>query len=291
MSDYKISFEFFPPKTPKMEERLWETIRRLEPVAPQFVSVTYGAGGSTRDRTHRTVKRIVDETALKPAAHLTCVSASKEDVLGVVSDYATSGLHHIVALRGGPPTGIGDSFEAQPDGFNSSIELIEGIRDRFGDQFELSVGCYPEQHPESKGWDADIAFLKAKQDAGATRAITQFFFEPDVYCSFVDRARDGGVTMPILPGIMLQPNFEGLKRISSAVKADLPAWLHERYQGLEGDAETRDLVTATIAADLCRKLADRGVTEFHFYTMNKAPLALATCRLLGVSPGTTDAAA
>lgn len=291
MSQLNISFEFFPPKTPKMEDRLWETIRRLEPVAPKFVSVTYGAGGSTRDRTHRTVKRIVDETTLNPAAHLTCVGASKEDVLGVVSEYSASGLNHIVALRGDPPTGAADAFSAHPDGFKSSIELIEGIRDRFGDAFDLSVGCYPEQHPESKGWDADIAFLKAKQDAGATRAITQFFFEPDTYCEFVDRAQAGGVTMPILPGIMLQPNFEGLKRISKMVKAHLPKWLHERYEGLEDDAETRDLVTATVAADLCRQLADRGVTDFHFYTMNKAPLALATCRLLGVTPGATHAAA
>lgn len=291
MSDLRISFEFFPPKTPKMEERLWETIRRLEPVDPRFVSVTYGAGGTTRDRTHRTVKRIVEETGMKPAAHLTCVSAAREEVLDVVSDYEATGVGHIVALRGDPPTGIGEAFEAHPKGFSSSIELIEGIRNRFGDSFDLSVGCYPEQHPESRGLNDDIAFLKAKQDAGATQAITQFFFEPQTYLDFVERARAGGVTMPIIPGIMLQANFEGLKRMSAAVKAHLPDWLHARYEGLENDPETRDLVTATVAADLCRKLADQGVTDFHFYTMNKAPLALATCRLLGVSPGTSDAAA
>lgn len=291
MSALNISFEFFPPKSPKLEDKLWDTIRRLEPVSPKFVSVTYGAGGSTRDRTHRTVKRIVDETGLDPAAHLTCVSATKEEVLEVVSDYQASGLKHIVALRGDPPTGIGETFEAHPDGFVSSVDLIAGVRDRFGDAFDISVSCYPEKHPESQGWDADIAFLKAKQDAGATRAITQFFFEPDVYCDFVDRAQAGGVTMPILPGIMLQSNFTGLKRMSAAVKIHLPDWLHARYDGLDNDAETRDLVTATIAADLCRQLAERGVNDFHFYTMNKAPLALATCRLLGVKPGTVADAA
>ncbi|MEO1476795.1 MAG: methylenetetrahydrofolate reductase [NAD(P)H] [Pseudomonadota bacterium] len=290
MSAPNVSFEFFPPKSETMEARLWEAVERLEPMQPGFVSVTYGAGGSTRDRTHRTVKRIAEETGLKPAAHLTCVSATKEDVLGVVSDYAEAGIRHIVALRGDPPTGMGTAFEPHPDGFESSVDLIAGISDTHSDAFQISVGCYPEPHPESRGWDEDIALLKAKQDAGASRAITQFFFEPEIYLRFVERAEAGGVTMPIVPGIMLQANFEGLKRMAGMVQASLPAWLHERYDGLEEDAETRDLLTATIAADLCRQLADEGVNHFHFYTLNKAPLALSTCRLLGLRPRQAAAA-
>lgn len=287
MSALNVSFEFFPPKSEAMEARLWESVERLEPMSPSFVSVTYGAGGSTRDRTHRTVKRIVDDTRLSPAAHLTCVGASRSEVLSVAKDYADAGVRHIVALRGDPPTGMGAKFEAHPDGFKGSVELIEALRSDHpipGRVFEISVACYPELHPESQGLDADIALLKAKQDAGADRAITQFFFEPDIYLRFLEKARAGGVTMPILPGIMLQPNFAGLQKISSAVGANLPNWLCELYDDLDDDAETRDLVTANVAVDLCRKLADEGVKDFHFYTLNKAPLALSTCRLLGLKP-------
>ncbi len=286
----KVSFEFFPPKSEAMEEKLWEAVERLEPMEPGFVSVTYGAGGSTRDRTHRTVKRIAEETSLKPAAHLTCVSATRDDVLGVVADYASAGIRHIVALRGDSPEGMGARFAPHPGGFASSVDLVAGIRAAWPGLFEISVGCYPEPHPDSRGADADIALLKAKQDAGATRAITQFFFEPEVYLRFLERARKGGVTMPIVPGIMLQANFGGLRRIAGLCGASLPGWLHDRYEGLEDDAETRDLVTATIAADLCRKLSDEGVDAFHFYTMNKAPLALSTCRLLGLRPVASKAA-
>jgi methylenetetrahydrofolate reductase (NADPH) len=287
MSALNISFEFFPPKSEAMEARLWESVERLEPMAPAFVSVTYGAGGSTRDRTHMAVKRIVDQTSLAPAAHLTCVGASRDEVMSVAKDYADAGVRHIVALRGDPPTGMGSKFEAHPEGFNGSVELIEALRsdhpipDRV---FEISVACYPEPHPESRGIEADIDLLKAKQDAGADRAITQFFFEPELYLRFVEKARAGGVTMPILPGIMLQPNFKGLQKISQAVGASVPAWLGQLYDGLEDDSETRDLVTANVAVDLCRKLADEGVEDFHFYTLNKAPLALSTCRLLGLKP-------
>lgn len=287
MSDMNVSFEFFPPKNEAMETRLWDCVERLEPIMPAFVSVTYGAGGSTRDRTHRAVKRIVDSTGLAPAAHLTCVGASRDEVMSVAKDYADAGVRHIVALRGDPATGMGTKFEAHADGFSGSVELIEALRADHpipGRVFEISVACYPEPHPESQGLDADIALLKAKQDAGADRAITQFFFEPDVYLRFVEKARAGGVTMPILPGIMLQPNFKGLQRISKAVGASLPRWLGELYEGLEDDSETRDLVTANVAVDLCRKLADEGVKDFHFYTLNKAPLALSTCRLLGLKP-------
>ena len=282
-----VSFEFFPPKTDKMEAKLWESVARLSPMAPRFVSVTYGAGGSTRDRTHATVAKIAQDTPLTPAAHLTCVSATKEDVLQVAEDYWNAGVKHIVALRGDPPTGMGEQFEQYPGGFRDSVDLIEGIRTHrpeLGRVFEISVSCYPEQHPDSQNWDADIAFLKAKQDAGADRAITQFFFEPDTYLSFLERAQAGGVTMPIVPGVMLQPNFTGLKRISKLCQANIPDWLHTLYEGTENDPETRELITANVAAELCQALADQGVSDFHFYTLNKASLALSTCRLLGLKP-------
>ena len=276
-----VSFEFFPPKTEKMAGRLWETVERLEPMAPQFVSVTYGAGGSTRERTHDTVRRIAHETSLSGAGHLTCVAATKEEVLAVADGYKDAGINHIVALRGDPPEGMGARFEQHPGGFENSVELIETLRARDA-RLEISVSCYPELHPENHGWEAEIAFLKAKQDAGANRAITQFFFEPDVYLGFLEKARAGGVSMPILPGIMLQPNFKGLKRISALCGANLPDWLHELYEGLDDDPETRDLVTANVAAELCYALADHGVRNFHFYTLNRAGLALSTCRLLGL---------
>lgn len=282
-----VSFEFFPPKTDKMEAKLWESVARLSPMAPKFVSVTYGAGGSTRDRTQATVAKIAQDTPLTPAAHLTCVSATKEEVLQTAEDFWQAGVKHIVALRGDPPEGMGAKFTQHPGGFRDSVELIESLRDHrpeLGKVFEVSVSCYPEQHPDSRGWDADIAFLKAKQDAGADRAITQFFFEPRIYLDFLERARAGGVTMPIVPGIMLQPNFNGLKRIAKLCGSTLPDWLHKLYEGTEDDAETRELITANVAAELCQNLSEHGVSDFHFYTLNKASLALSTCRLLGLKP-------
>jgi methylenetetrahydrofolate reductase (NADPH) len=289
----RVSFEFFPPKSEGMSARLWETIKRLEPMAPDFVSVTYGAGGSTRERTHDTVRRIAAETALRPAAHLTCVGATKEEVLAIAEEYWQAGVKHIVALRGDPPAGMGAKYEPHPGGFLDSVDLIRGLRahrPELGKCFEISVSCYPELHPENRGWDAEIAYLKAKQDAGADRAITQFFFEPEVYFEFLERARAGGVTLPIVPGIMLQPNFTGLKRISALCGASVPHWLERLYDGLEEDDETRDLVTATVAAELCHKLHERGVRDFHFYTLNRASLALSTCRLLGLKPQSAKAA-
>jgi len=289
----RVSFEFFPPKSDAMANRLWETVERLEPMAPAFVSVTYGAGGSTRERTHETVKRIAQETSLKPAGHLTCVSATKEEVLAVADQYWDVGVKHIVALRGDPPAGMGQAFEVHPGGFSDSVDLIRGLRahrPELGKCFEISVSCYPELHPESRGWDSEIAFLKAKQDAGADRAITQFFFEPETYLNFLEKARAGGVTMPIVPGIMLQANFRGLQRISGLCGATIPDWLADLYEGLDDDEETRELVTANVAADLCRKLADQGVEDFHFYTLNRAGLALSTCRLLGLKPHPAKAA-
>jgi len=289
----RVSFEFFPPKSEGMSTRLWDTIKRLEPMAPDFVSVTYGAGGSTRERTHDTVRRIASETTLRPAAHLTCVGATKEEVLAIAEEYWQAGVKHIVALRGDPPAGMGAKYEAHPGGFLDSVDLIRGLRahrPELGKCFEISVSCYPELHPENRGWDAEIAYLKAKQDAGADRAITQFFFEPEVYFAFLDRARAGGVTLPIVPGIMLQPNFTGLKRISALCGASVPHWLERLYEGLEEDDETRDLVTATVAAELCHKLHERGVRDFHLYTLNRASLALSTCRLLGLKPQPAKAA-
>ena len=294
MSAPNVSFEFFPPKTEKMAARLWETVERLEPVEPLFVSVTYGAGGSTRERTHDTVKRIVDETTLTPAAHLTCVNASKDEVHAVAEDYWQAGVKHIVALRGDSPDGMGETFEPHPDGYLSSVELIEGLRahrPELGKCFEISVSCYPEPHPESQGWEKDLALLKAKQDAGADRAITQFFFEPDLFLKFRDKAAASGITMPIVPGIMLQSNFRGLEKISKAVSATLPDWLRTLYDGLDDDPETRDMITANVAAELSRKLAAQGVRDFHFYTMNRASLALSTCRLLGLKAAPKKVAA
>ncbi len=282
-----VSFEFFPPKSDSMEAKLWESVARLTPMAPRFVSVTYGAGGSTRNRTQRIVTKIAQDTPLLPAAHLTCVNATKKEVLEVATDLWKAGIRHIVALRGDPPEGISAKFETYPGGFRDSIELIEGIRNydvEPGARFEISVSCYPEQHPHSRGWDRDIAFLRAKQDAGADRAITQFFFEPEIYFSFLDRARAGGVTMPIVPGIMLQPNFKGMKRMADLCQVRLPDWLHEVYQGTDEDTVTCEFITANVAAELCHKLSDQGVNDFHFYTLNRASLALSTCRLLGLKP-------
>ncbi|GGB68434.1 MULTISPECIES: methylenetetrahydrofolate reductase [NAD(P)H] [Henriciella] len=289
----RVSFEFFPPKNETMDERLWECVRRLEPMQPDFVSVTYGAGGSTRERTQATVARIASQTTLVPAAHLTCVSATREEVLQTAEDYWEAGVRHIVALRGDSPNGMGEEWVETPGGFRTVIELIENLRAHrpdLGKVFEVSVACYPEPHPDSRGWDFDLAHLKAKQDAGADRAITQFFFEPQIYFEFLDRARSAGITMPIVPGIMLQPNFNGLRKIAGLCQATLPDWLHQLYEGLDDDADTRDLITANVAAELCHKLADGGVTQFHFYTLNRANLALSTCHLLGLKPAKAEAA-
>ena len=278
----KVSFEFFPPKSEDMEERLWASISRLEPMDPAFVSVTYGAGGSTRDRTHRTVHRIVKETGLKPAAHLTCVCATKDEINEVIKGYWDAGVRHIVALRGDPPEGIGEAYEPYPGGYINAADLAGGIK-TIGD-FEISVGCYPEKHPESPTWDYDLDLLKQKIDNGATRAITQFFFDPEIFFRYRERAVKAGIDIPIVPGIMLQPNFKGLKRMASMCGASIPSWMDELYDGLDEDVKTREMVTANIAANLCTELARGGVDQFHFYTLNRAELALSTCRLLGVKP-------
>jgi methylenetetrahydrofolate reductase (NADPH) len=278
-----VSFEFFPPKSPEMEQKLWDSVQRLAPVGPEFVSVTYGAGGSTRERTHSIVKRIADQTRLSPAGHITCVAATRDEIDGVLKDYWSAGVKRIVALRGDPTAGIGAAYEPHPGGYAYASDLIAGAK-KIAD-FDISVGCYPEAHPQAGSLNAEIDNLKRKIDAGADRAITQFFFYPDVYLRFLDKARGAGITAPIVPGIMLQSNFKGLKRMADMCGTSIPNRIANLYDGLDDDPETRDLVTAHVAADLCNRLAEQGVDRFHFYTMNRAGLSLSTCRLLGITPG------
>ncbi|MEQ8747787.1 methylenetetrahydrofolate reductase [NAD(P)H] [Pyruvatibacter sp.] len=281
-SGIEVSFEFFPPKTEKMEETLWQSVKRLEPLHPRFVSVTYGAGGSTRERTHATVKRIVDETSLKPAAHLTCVEATREEIDDVIREYWEAGVRHIVALRGDPPSGIGEKYVPFDGGYANAAELAAGISKIA--PFEISVGCYPEKHPESASYDADLDLLKAKIDGGATRAISQFFVEPDVFLRYVDRARSAGIEIPIVPGIMPVGNVAGYLRMSEATGAGVPDWFRERFEGLDDDPETRRLVALAVAAEQVQKLADQGMRQFHIYTLNRAETAVALCHILGVRP-------
>ena len=284
-----ISFEFFPPKTEEMERNLWDTINRLAPLAPNFVSVTYGAGGSTRERTHSTIARILGETQLLPAAHLTCVGAARGEIDDIVARYHETGVRHIVALRGDPPGGIGTPFATHPDGYQTSSELVAGIKKRFPD-IEVSVSAYPEKHPESPSFDADIDGLKAKVDAGATRAITQVFFDNDLYLRYLDRVRARGIDIPIVPGIMPMHNFKQARNFVTRAGTTVPTWLAEKFDGLDDDAETRKLVAATVAAGQVQKLRKRGIDTFHFYTMNRADLVYAICHLLGIRPACAQAA-
>jgi methylenetetrahydrofolate reductase (NADPH) len=274
-----LSFEFSPPRTAEAETALWSAIRRLEPLGPEFVSVTYGAGGSTRERTHRTVRRIREETGLHAAAHLTCVDATREDVEDVVRDYWEAGVRHLVALRGDPPGNIGGVYAARTDGYANATELVSAIT-RIA-PFEISVGLYPQKHPESPSVDHDIDVLKAKIDAGATRAITQFFFDVDGFLRFVDQVRRAGVTIPILPGIMPVTNFKGLLRMADPCGIAIPDWLNSLFDGLDDDPDTRRLVACSLAAETCAELQEEGFADFHFYTLNRADLVYAICRVLG----------
>ncbi|MBS0335160.1 MAG: methylenetetrahydrofolate reductase [NAD(P)H] [Proteobacteria bacterium] len=289
----RVSFEFSPPKTAEAEETLWQAIRRLEPLDPSFVSVTYGAGGSTRDRTHRTVLRMLSETRLKPAAHLTCVEASRGEVDEVIRGYWDAGIRHIVALRGDPPGQIGGAYTPRPDGYANATELTAGIR-AIGD-FEVSVGLYPHVHPESPSVAHDIDVLKAKVDAGATRAITQFFFDVEGLLRFMDRVRASGIQIPVSLGIMPVTNFKGLKKMAGPIGIELPAWLGNLFEGLDRDPETRRLIAASVATEMCARLAEEGFSDFHFYTLNRADLTYAICRVLGLrepeTPTQTEAAA
>jgi methylenetetrahydrofolate reductase (NADPH) len=282
-SGLKVSFEFFPPKTEAMEETLWSSIERLAPLSPSFVSVTYGAGGSTRERTHATVSRILKETALKPAAHLTCVGASKAEIDAVVDGYAETGVRHIVALRGDPVAGIGTVYQPHPEGYAQASDLVTAIRRRHP-EIEISVSAYAERHPESRDWQTELDNLKRKVDAGATRAITQFFFDNDLYAAFLDRAAAAGITIPIVPGIVPVINFTQTAKFAEKAGASIPSWFAARFEGLEDDASTRQLVAAAVCAEQVFDLVDRGVNEFHFYTMNRADLVYAICHLLGMRP-------
>ncbi|HZP19928.1 MAG TPA: methylenetetrahydrofolate reductase [NAD(P)H] [Bauldia sp.] len=279
----RVSFEFFPPKTEEMEKTLWRSIERLAPLSPSFVSVTYGAGGSTRERTHATVKRILAETALSPAAHLTCVGATREEVDSVVDSYANLGVRHVVALRGDPVTGLGTPYVPHPQGYGHAADLIAGIKRRHAN-IEVSASAYVERHPESRDWQTEIDNLKRKVDAGADRLITQFFFENDFFDRFVERVRAAGIDVPILPGIVPVSNFTQTAKFAAKIGATVPAWLAARFDGLEEDATTRQLVAAAVVAEQVLDLVDRGITDFHFYTMNRADLVYAICHLLGIRP-------
>jgi methylenetetrahydrofolate reductase (NADPH) len=276
-----ISFEFFPPKTDEMELKLWDAIKHLESLGPSFVSVTYGAGGSTRERTHHTVKRMIQETSLKPAAHLTCVNASCDEVNQVAQEYWNAGVRHIVALRGDPPQGM-QHYVPHPQGYQFSSQLVAGLK-KVGD-FEISVAAFPEKHPDSPSFEADIDFLKQKIDAGATRAITQYFFDVEHYFRFIERVRKQGVTIPIVPGILPVGNFAQVKKFSAMCGASVPGWLGNLFENLDNDPVKRNSVAVSVAAEQCRQLIRGGVDHLHFYTLNRAELTAAVCHILGVRP-------
>ena len=280
MTNLRVSFEFFPPKTEKSQAGLLDAVDKLSPLNPHFVSVTYGAGGSTRERTHETVAQLVRDYNLQVAAHITCVAAPKSDVDEVLRAYWDVGVKHIVALRGDPPDGVGTAFCAHPDGYASSVELIDGAQKIA--PFEISVGCYPERHPDAASLDDDVAFLKRKVDAGATRAITQFFYDNDHYWRFMDDVSKAGINVPIVPGIMPITNFSAVKRMAGLCGASVPARLLRLFENLDDEPATRQLVSASVAAEQCLDLAEQGVDEFHFYTLNRDALTFALCHMLGV---------
>ncbi|KAA0683311.1 methylenetetrahydrofolate reductase [NAD(P)H] [Roseomonas genomospecies 6] len=278
-----VSFEFFPPKTEKMEQSLWQAIQRLAPLGPSFVSVTYGAGGSTRERTHNTVTRIQKETGIPAAAHFTCVGATRDEIDAIARTYWDAGIRHLVALRGDPPEtegGVGGRYVPHPGGYAYAADLVAGMR-KVAD-FEISVAAYPETHPEAPSAQFDLDNLKRKVDAGATRAITQFFFDNDAYFRFLDRCAAAGITVPIVPGILPITNFARAVEFAGKCGAAMPKRYAETFEGLDSDPETRHLVAATMAAEQCQALQARGIKDFHFYTLNRSDLTVAICRMLGV---------
>lgn len=287
-TDIKVSFEFFPPNSDKQSETLWSSINRLAPLDPSFVSVTYGAGGSTRERTHKTVSRIVKEANLTAAAHITCVGATCDEIDEVLEGYAEAGVSDIVALRGDAPEGIGAKYRSHPGGYKLTADLVAAIKKK-GD-FGVTVSAYPEKHPQSPDVWADIEFLKRKVDAGADRAITQFFFDNDAFEAYLERVRRAGITIPIIPGIVPVHNFAQVANFAKRCGTYVPPWLKRRFAGLENNPETRQLVAAAVAAEQVLDLVDRGVSDFHFYTMNRAELVFAICHMLGVREERLEAA-
>jgi len=277
----EVSFEFSPPRTQEAEDGLWKAIRRLEPLAPSFVSVTYGAGGSTRERTHATVKRIVDETSLKPAAHLTCVGHARREIDEIVQGYWDAGIRHIVALRGDMPE-MGGQYRPHERGYASTPELIAALRTIA--PFEVSVSCYPERHPDSPSLEHDVDLLKRKVDAGASRALGQFCFDNDAVARFRDRCVAAGIGVPIIPGIMPTTAFRGVERMAAKCGAKIPSWLTRAYGGLDEDIETRRIVASAVLAEQVQQLRARGFSQFHFYTLNQANLTYAACRIMGLQP-------
>lgn len=286
--DVAVSFEFFPPKTEAMHQQLWQSIETLAPLGPRFVSVTYGAGGSTRERTHATVARIAAETPIAAAAHLTCVDATRDDIRAVAEAYWEAGVRHIVALRGDPPV-KGEKYRPHPQGYANAVELVAGLRDIA--PFEISVSAYPETHPDAGSEAADLDNLKRKLDAGASRAITQFFFAPETFFRFRDAVAAAGIDAEIVPGIMPITNFAGIERMSAMCGTNVPDWLRKLFAGLEDSPDARQLVAASAAAELCLKLYEGGVRDFHFYTLNRAELTFAVCHMLGLRPANIVGAA
>ena len=280
-NDVDVSFEFFPPHTAVMEETLWRSIERLAGLRPRFVSVTYGADGSTRERTHNAVARIVQETDLTAAPHLTCIGASRGEIDDIARRYWDMGIRHLVALRGDPPKDA-ERYEPHPDGYAYASDLVAGLR-KVAD-FDISVAAYPEIHPEAPNPLFDLENLKRKLDAGASRAITQFFFDVDVFLRFRDLAAAAGIDSAIVPGILPITRFPQLERFAEQCGASVPEWLHERFAGLEDDAETRQLIAASVAIEQVRALQAEGITDFHFYTLNRSELTYAICHALGVRP-------
>lgn len=282
----QVSFEFFPPKSAAMEATLWQSIERLAPLAPRFVSVTYGADGSTRDRTHVIVTRLVRETGLRAAPHLTCIGASQGEVLDIARRYHDEGIRHLVALRGDPPAGQ-VRYQPHPGGFAYAADLVAGLR-RIGD-FDISVAAYPDVHPEAPDAAFDLDNLKRKFDAGATRAITQFFFDIDSFLRFRDRCAAAGISGTLVPGLLPIGRFSQMLGFAERCGTPVPAWLHQRFEGLDEDPETRQMIAASVAIELVGRLRRHGVSEFHFYTLNRAELTYAICYALGLRPRTAEA--
>jgi len=279
--DIDVSFEFFPPKTEQMEQTLWHSIRKLENLKPSMVSVTYGAGGSTRERTHATIARMLKETDLVPAAHLTCVAATKGEIDDVAREYWDLGVRHIVALRGDMPT-IGQAYAPHPQGYENAADLVQGLK-KIGN-FDISVAAYPEHHPDSATAGADIDNLKRKIDAGADQAITQYFFDVDMYFRFMDKVLAAGITVPVVPGIMPVTNFKQAKNFSGRCGTSIPGWLENLFEGLDDRPEIRRHVAAMVAAEQCMRLYQGGVKNFHFYTLNRSELTMTICHILGIRP-------